>query len=370
MERIFGRGLALFRVGAFVWIVVVLALYWDTDYLRHKGTAVVLVGLAGVFTIAQTALLPVSMRLRDRRTVALAELGLGLALMAFDGFVRRPNMIFETGPTLGSWWPVISLVNAASYLPSWGIAVSGVAFGAAHIVAVLLNRIEIAQFNGSQWLSVLGTTVFATLLAFTVQRLLRMMRDAEGEVALVRAREEVARTLHDGVLQTLAIVGRRTQDQELARIVRAQERDLRTYLFGQHNTGEVQTLGVALRDAASRFESIFGGEVAVIVAADTPELASSVRSALVGAVNEALTNSGKHGRANRVTIYVEPTDDNANVICSVKDDGIGFDLDAVQLGIGIPRSITSRIENAGGRVEFRSKPGNGVEVMMWIPVNI
>ena len=188
------------------------------------------------------------------------------------------------------------------------------------------------------------------------------LREAEREISMVRAREEVARTLHDGVLQTLAVVQRRASDPELARLARDQERELRDYLFGAEPAGG--ELGPRLRQAAARFEDHFDARAQVIVAEDLPKLAGAQVDALAGAVAEALTNSGKHGVASAVTVYAEP-DGDGGVFCSVKDDGRGFGPEAPE-GVGLARSIRARIEEVGGRVEVDGNPGRGTEVRLWV----
>ena len=195
-----------------------------------------------------------------------------------------------------------------------------------------------------------------------------LLRRAEREISAARAREEVARTLHDGVLQTLAVVERRAGDQALARLAREQERELREYLFGTRPAGPGPDLAAALRAAAARFEDAFGGRAEVVVAPDLPVLDRERCDALAGAVGEALTNAGKHGHARRVTVFVEP-DERGAVFCSVKDDGDGFDVDergATAGGVGIARSILGRIQDAGGRAEIRSRRGSGTEVCLWV----
>jgi signal transduction histidine kinase len=177
----------------------------------------------------------------------------------------------------------------------------------------------------------------------------------------------VARTLHDGVLQTLAVVERRAADPALARLAREQERELREYLFGVTARGAAATgLGPALRTAAARFEDNFGGRADVIVADDLGTVGDDLCTALAGAVGEALTNAGKHGHAARVTVYVEP-DDGGGLFCSVKDDGSGFDPSSVREGVGLTRSIRGRVDEVGGRVEITSRPGAGTEVRLWLP---
>ena len=111
---------------------------------------------------------------------------------------------------------------------------------------------------------------------------------------MVQAREEVARTLHDGVLQTLAVVQRRATDPDLARLARDQERELREYLFGAEPAGG--ELGPRLRQAAARFEDHFEARAQVIVADDLPKLAG--RSGR-GAGGRGVRGAGQRRQARR-----------------------------------------------------------------------
>jgi signal transduction histidine kinase len=117
---------------------------------------------------------------------------------------------------------------------------------------------------------------------------------------------------------------------------------------------------------AARFEDSFGGRAQVLVADDLPPLDPAAVAALTGAAGEALVNAGKHGRAAKVQVYVEP-DESGGVFCSIKDDGVGFEVGATVEGIGLSRSIRGRVSEAGGRVEVVSAPGDGTEVLLWLP---
>ncbi|MEX0834464.1 MAG: ATP-binding protein, partial [Nitriliruptor sp.] len=182
-----------------------------------------------------------------------------------------------------------------------------------------------------------------------------------------QARESLARRLHDGVLQTLALVERRADDPALARLARDQERDLRAYLFaaGGDRVIGAGALGDALREAAARFETAFDARVDVLVPDDLPDLDAAMVEALAGAAGEALTNAGKHADATRVVVSVEPTD--GGVAVSILDDGDGFDLTATPEGVGRSRSIRARIEELGGEVAWISRPGHGCEVRLSLP---
>lgn len=289
----------------------------------------------------------------------LIELVVGAALVAFDGLARQPGTVFSFGQSIGSTWPLVGILGAGVALgPAVGVA-AGTAMGGARILSTVLNGSD--DYAHAAVLSLTNTVVFYALAGGVAGYVYRLLVRAREEVAGARAREEVARTLHDGVLQTLAVVERRATDPALSRLAREQERDLREFLFGSKPVAT--DLGAALRSAAARFEDAFGARAQVLVPAGLGLPRDSV-TALAGAVGEALTNAGKHSGATRVVVFV---DDEDGLFCSVKDDGCGFDPATTPEGVGLSRSIRGRITEAGGRVEVAGAPGSGTEVRIWLP---
>ncbi len=363
MERSALQGLAAFRWGAWLWMATVLLV--SRDQLVRPWLAVGLAGMALAVTVADTVLLRTRPDALCRPGPVAAELAVGALLVLCDGVAYGRGHAFSTSQSLGSVWPLTGILGAGIALGPMAAAGAGVLIGGARIGAVLVNGASIN--TGGRVLSVVNTTVFYALGGAAAGYLARLLRRAESEISAARAREEVARTLHDGVLQTLAVVERRATDPALARLAREQERELRDWLFGAGApAGVVLDVGTALRAAAARFEDAFGGRAQVLVADDLPPLDPAAVAALTGAAGEAMVNAGKHGHAAKVQVYVEPGDD-GGVFCSVKDDGAGFDPSSTAEGIGLSRSIRGRVSEVGGRVEVVSAPGDGTEVLLWLP---
>jgi signal transduction histidine kinase len=330
--------------------------------LVRPWLAVLLVVIALIYTATATLLWQRRSDVLLHPAMVIGELAIGAALLTFDGFVREPNTVFSTGQSLGSVWPLTGVISAGVAFGPWGGGTAGVGLGACRYLSTVLNRVE--HYGDGRGLSLTSTTVFYAMAGAVFGYVYLLLTRAREEVAAARAREEVARTLHDGVLQTLALVERKATDPALARLAREQERDLRSYLFGDRQAAPTD-LGAALRAAAGKFEDVYGGRAQVLVADDLSTLSPHQVEALVGAVGEALTNAGKHGDAPRVVVYVED-DDAGRVFCSVKDDGPGFDPATTPEGVGITRSIRGRIEPLGGQVDIAAAVGSGTEIRLWL----
>ncbi len=99
-------------------------------------------------------------------------------------------------------------------------------------------------------------------------------------------------------------------------------------------------------------------------------LAPPVETALYRSVQEALTNVARHAQATQV--HVEIRRGERSIQCSIRDDGVGFDVSGVQerrgdRGLGLI-GIRERAGRLGGTLSIRSTPGQGAEVLMTIPL--
>jgi signal transduction histidine kinase len=327
---------------------------------------VVLLGLCLAWTLAASALVRRAPRsLLDNWAMGV-ELVLACALAYLDWWVYGG---VAHSQSLGTIWPLAVVLTVGVAQGGRGGFAAGLLLGAVRATGEL-TFLEGSLTHGDGQLSAAGTTVLYALGGAVAGFVTVKLREAEREIAVARAREEVARTLHDGVLQTLAIVQRRSDDADLVALAREQEQDLREFLFTTR-PGAADLAGEllpALRAAATEAERRHGLRVQVVAIEEPDGIGPATVAAVRGAVGEALTNAAKHGRAHQVTVYVEPVDD-GGLFCSVKDDGRGFEADSITEGVGLTRSIRGRIAEVGGTVAVDGRPGRGAEVRITVPAS-
>lgn len=104
----------------------------------------------------------------------------------------------------------------------------------------------------------------------------------------------------------------------------------------------------------------------------TGRLPLAVETALYRTVQEALTNVTKHAQAKSVSVQVKR--ENRRLRCTIRDDGIGFDVSAVQArkgerGLGLI-GIRERLDALGGRLQITSAPGRGTELAITVPLEV
>jgi signal transduction histidine kinase len=199
-----------------------------------------------------------------------------------------------------------------------------------------------------------------------VRRLVVQLGDERRERIRSEERAEVAAHLHDSVLQTLALIQRNAdRPRELAALARRQERELRTWLYGDRlalANGHHGTLAAAVDAMVSEVEQLHGVEVDVVTVGECTVDARV--DALLQATREAAVNAAKHAGVDTVSVYVEAEPD--RVTAFVRDRGCGFDPAAALPDDrqGITSSIRERMRRNGGTATITSAPGEGTEVML------
>ncbi|MFJ9035449.1 PspC domain-containing protein [Streptomyces sp. NPDC102406] len=200
--------------------------------------------------------------------------------------------------------------------------------------------------------------------------LIRMTQDlSEERLMRIRAQEraEVAAHVHDSVLHTLTLIQRNADSaSEVRRLARAQERDLRAWLYkpaAAENPQEPETVAEAVKRHAAEVEDQHGVPLEVVVVGDCP-LDEGLR-AQMQAAREAMVNAAKYGgEGGAVQVFAEVEGGpGGEVFVSVRDRGPGFDLASVPVDrMGVRESIIGRMERNGGTARLRAVPDGGTEV--------
>ncbi len=208
----------------------------------------------------------------------------------------------------------------------------------------------------------------------------------ERELAIAEERNLLAQELHDSIAQALAFLNLQTQmlrkalaqsdPAESARILDeiqagvqesyADVRELLVHFRTRTTEGDVE-LGV--RTLLNRFQQQAGVATDLRVTGAAVPLAPDDQLQVMHILQEALSNVRKHAGATRVEVGLVR---GPGYVFTVRDDGRGFDPaaradDAASDHVGL-RIMRERAARIGARVDVRSQPGGGTEVVLTLPI--
>ena len=274
------------------------------------------------------------------------------SLLAFGGAAMWDKTNLFDGSESGGLAPSRTRIVAGALLLLAGIASLSSSISS---IESLGPAITAAALTGAGFMFIFGPWVSSLVRDLGDERRNRIRADE---------RTEVAAHLHDSVLQTLALIQRTDDPKRMVTLARAQERDLRNWLYGPKGDGAQIGLRQALEDTASDVEGRHDVPVEVVVVGDMP--LTERGGALVAAAGEAMTNASKHSGAPKVSVFAEVRDDAAEIF--ITDQGDGFDPGSIPEGRhGIKDSLIGRMKRQGGESEITSEPGEGTEVRLTLP---
>lgn len=346
-DRLF-HALAVLRVVVLA-NTVALSVYRADDFERPVAGAACVVVMVGWTAVA------IWLESDERRRtplVLVADLALALAMLLLTPLVKGADF---TASLPGFW--IVGALLAWSIHYRWR---GGLAAGVLLAAADLSLRQDIAQSDyGNAFLLVIaGPTV--GFMCGSLQRMAAEREAAERSAAMAAERARLARAVHDGVLQVLALVQRRGRElggasAELGDLAGQQERELRRLIRDQDAVDAADRHGqVDLVAEVGRLESRPG--VTVSAPAYPVELPAATAHELLAAVRACLDNVRLHvGEDAPAWVLLEALPDRVEL--SVRDEGPGIPTGRLEQAsaagrLGVAESIRGRVADLGGRAEL------------------
>ena len=327
----------------------------------------------------------------ERRWTRWVDLAVSAALLLAAPFLVAEGSLLKE-PLFVAAYPLSSVMLWAAARGVLGGLAAAVTLAIPLSAARVLNGTPFGEHDLGATLGVVTGVVYYAmggvligLFTRTMDRAARDLRSANEEAARereraarLREREAMARTIHDSILQALAVVHRRGRElagrssvepgdvDELVGLVDAQERELRALLRGA--PADPPSGGVPLRTVLEAGAFGIAGVEVVVSTVEPAWVAANAAAEVSAAVRAALDNVVAHAGATRATVFGEC--DHDQLLVSIRDDGVGFDpnaLDATNGRFGIAHSIVGRIEDLGGEVRIESAPDRGTEVEFRVP---
>lgn len=195
------------------------------------------------------------------------------------------------------------------------------------------------------------------------------------ELAVIEERNRLARDLHDSVKQQVFAVSMQlgaarallneanpayspvTEAEQLARQAGAELTTLIRQLRPPNL--ESKTLPEALQEYVTDW-SRQNGIAADLKVDGLSSISLAGDETLFRVAQEALANVARHSNARHVIVELANQED--EIVLRVEDDGVGFELDQIEKGVGLD-SMRERLEAIGGRLSISSGSSNGTRVM-------
>ena len=248
-----------------------------------------------------------------------------------------------------------------------------------------LNRLELAQR------SLASTRLFLergdrALIASGPQPVLPADLQWRVVEAQENERARLAQEVHDGPAQSLSnaifqveyIERVLDEDPRLAvtelrflrQLLRRELGDVRSFI-SQLRPRSLDVLGLdgSIRETVELLAALTGLAIEVDLQAPGTGLTDSEQTVVLRLVQEALHNVRKHASARSASVLSRL--DGRDWVLEVRDDGRGFDIDAVAVrgrrNFGL-QFMRERAELIGARFEVRSRPNGGTVVWLAIPM--
>ena len=197
---------------------------------------------------------------------------------------------------------------------------------------------------------------------------------AQREAAEARERAQLARVVHDGVLQVLSLMQRRGSElggevAELGRLAADQEAALRALVQRRTNASPAGS-----EDLAGALSGLESGLVTVSVPGSPVIMSAGAVREVVAVVCACLDNVRRHV-GDDAAAWVALEDAGDSVVVSIRDNGSGIAPGRLEVAraegrLGVSESIQGRVSDLGGTADIVAAPGQGTEWEITLPKTV
>lgn len=200
--------------------------------------------------------------------------------------------------------------------------------------------------------------------------------------AIVEERQRLARELHDAVSQqlfaismTATAVGRTLEKdfdkaqrqveliEEMASVAQSEMRALLLHLRPVYLEGKELSQG--LSDLVKELKTKVPMDLTLEIDEDL-NLGKGIENHLFRIIQEAMSNTLRHAKADKMEIRIHRRGEAVKV--TLRDNGIGFELDEKkQASYGLS-TMQERIHEIGGSIQFITAPGKGTRIEISVPL--
>lgn len=213
--------------------------------------------------------------------------------------------------------------------------------------------------------------------------LLEEVKARGDELAVLEERDRISKELHDGVIQSIYLVGlslqgamsmvdrdpegtRKRMDEAIGTLDNV-VRDVRSYIFAlQPKSVEERGLKRAIEELVKDLEVNALAEGTVQLSDDALEMVpEAARGDFIQITREILSNIARHAQASEVSVACAVRE-GETVVMTIEDDGVGFDPAAVQRGHGLT-NIEERARRIGGDLAISDRGPKGTVHTLSLP---
>ncbi|HET7387911.1 MAG TPA: DUF5931 domain-containing protein [Nocardioidaceae bacterium] len=367
------RALAVLRIVVMVYAVALDAARWHEFARPVLGW--VMIGVMAAWTGVATWAYDDPRR--RGLPLLVADFAVAAGVLLSTPYVETSAMLDAHAPTVPSFWVMVPVL-------CWAVA-RGWPVGL--VAAVLMSLVDLSvrtSRTGTVWGNIFLLLLGAGIVGYAaglVQQASVAQAEAERVAATMRERARLARAVHDGVLQVLALVQRRGLElggeaAELGRVAGEQEVALR---------GLVQADAAAERDDVpdrprdrlrpADLAEALGVLASRTVTVSTPggpvHLPAHVVGEVADVVRACLSNVARHvGGQAPAWVMLEACP--GSVVVTVRDAGPGIaegrlEEAAAEGRLGVAESISGRVAELGGQASLTTATGQGTEWELTIP---